>query len=193
LLLVACTADTGGLAYEPEPGVDAAPPNLPPDAAVPPDGPPPPPPDAALPADAPPQCPAGYAYYDTGTAYRVASGFLTWLDAERDCEDDGFGTHLAVIQDQHELMLLDGLASGQVWVGLSDRIDEDVWLWVTGEPAFYLPFKNGEPNDSGPTGEDCVELMADEYNDEGCDFAIQSYVCECDGVPADESSYLDVD
>jgi len=184
--LAACSFDAGGLPTAPlatpvdaagldaSAAVDAAPPG--PDAAV----------DAA-PAVA---CPAGYTRVAAAgrSAYRAA-GAGRWRAAEADCENDGPGAHLAVIDDTTEALVARILAGGEdVWVGVSDRVDDGVYRTVLGELATFLPWAAGEPNDLGQ--EDCVELdgLDRTYNDSNCQLA-KPYICECDGRAADRSAF----
>jgi hypothetical protein len=174
-LISSCTFDPGGLlVIEPDDPSDAGLVAAPIDAA---------PPIDAFDFD-PSGCPAGYAgNAETGSAYRMVGPGAPWTLAEDDCENDGDATHLVVIDDVGELTTIVQAYGGngqQLWLGLSDRDEEGSFRLVTGEPALYLPWHGGEPNDSG-LGEDCVELAGDHFNDEGCDLAFNSYVCECDG------------
>jgi len=205
--LPACGFDVGGLPVgPPSNGGDAAPPDGPPgptdgeivDASV--DA-PPPPPDAPVPVDAPPpppdapppptlDCPDGYVTVPgSRSAYRVSEGLRRWRGAEADCESDGDGTHLVVIDDPAELVQVSTLVGGgDVWVGVDDRIAEDVWLTVLGDLAEFLPWAATEPNDDG--NEDCVELRTATrtYNDRECAF-VGRYVCECDGLEPDRRTF----
>jgi hypothetical protein len=150
-----------------------------------------PPPDAPTP-DAAFVCPAGYVKSTVagGTSYRLVQQSRGWAAAEADCEDDSFGlTHLAVIGDAFELNAVSIVATvPEVWIGVSDRVEEAQYLAVTGESAPFLPWGSGEPNDSGLGGEDCVELNEEVFNDENC-LGLLFYVCECDGVPADNDAF----
>jgi hypothetical protein len=149
--------------------------------------------DAAPPtvADAAPPfvCPAGYvADPISGTSYRLSALPASWRSAEADCENDD--AHLAIVSDQHEIAHVDAMAAGSpVWVGLSDSLDEGIFLWVDGLDASFQPWHFGEPNDGGLFGEDCVSLAQGGYNDEGCIATLHRYVCECDGLPADPASF----
>lgn len=197
---VGCAFDTGGLSLPALPadddaglrmGADApsAEPDAPsPDASSPDAS----PPDASPPDADPNACPLGYvADPVTGSAYRVVPSYGNWLTAEADCEDDGNGTHLVVIDDATELARVGALTLPfQLWIGLTDRKQEDHFRWVTGPftRQIDLPWKAGEPNDSN--GEDCVELTeTDEYNDEDCVTGINQYICECDHIPAKGGAY----
>jgi lectin-like protein len=150
-------------------------------------------PDATLIPDAhvPAPCPDDYAPLGAdGTVYRLGFGILNWDLAEADCEDDGDGTHLVVIEDEDELdQVTDMIGVGTAWVGVTDRIEEDQWLTVFGEEAEVQPWGGGEPNDANG-GEDCVELHAPprKFNDVGCGKP-NRYVCECDGREPDPAAF----
>ena len=135
-------------------------------------------PDAAEPPDAR-LCPG--SYMDLGVAgsrYRLDFE-KTWPDAEVVCERDGAGIHLVIVDSAAERTALGGLVDVAVWVGLTDRVNENDFLDVTGIRPAFQPWTNGEPNDL-PPGEDCVELDATGFNDNPCG-QIQAFVCECDG------------
>ena len=167
----------GGIDPSVDAGADASVPPI--DAGV--DA-PPPPPDAAAPT-----CPGGYVAVDgLASRYRVVtSQYRRWTGAEADCEDDGAGTHLVVLDSAAELALLDARLGETFWVGVSDRVNEGTWRTVTGVPAL-LPWNSGEPNDI--LGEDCGEIAGGGLNDLDCG-AFRRYVCECDGLPAIPGAY----
>jgi Lectin C-type domain len=189
--LAGCVYDVSGhtFAHEDSDAAESAP-----DAAEPPEAPPPDamvdaaPPDAT-PAPPPLACPDDYQVDpQTGSAYRLGWLLKRWRAAERDCEDDGPGIHLAIVDDEAELASVSALAGVlPAWVGVSDRVDEDRFLGVDGRAPDFMPWDTGEPNDSG-FGEDCVELRRSSFNDLPCAVP-QRYVCECDGVAADDASY----
>jgi len=139
--------------------------------------------DATLDADL---CPAGYVTIPGAPSrYRVGTIIRNWLDAEKDCEHDGFA-HLAILDSDSERDAVRGAVQGERWLGVTDIVKEDEFLKVTGGAATYLPWLGGEPNNQ--FNEDCVELKAGGFNDEGCG-ALQGYVCECDGLPSIEGTY----
>jgi hypothetical protein len=55
---------------------------------------------------------------------------------------------------------------------------EGHFVKVTGGPATFLPWAQGEPNNSGGS-EDCVELVGDGLNDDSCDAPLP-FLCECE-------------
>jgi hypothetical protein len=149
-----CRRSTPGSIAPPPPPVDAAvddaPPPPPVDAGV--DA-PPPPPDAAAPT-----CPGGYVAVDgLASRYRVVtSQYRRWTGAEADCEDDGAGTHLVVLDSAAELALLDARLGEDV-LGRRERPGQRGHLAHRHRavPAL-LPWNSGEPNDI--LGEDCGEI-----------------------------------
>jgi len=58
---------------------------------------------------------------------------------------------------------------------------------VTGGVAPYLPWRSGDPSQVGPA---CAawDPQAAQYRDEQCSQGRQ-FICECDGILADPSSY----
>ena len=144
-----------------------------------PDG-PPGQPDAAIDAsiDAGPDlCPTTYAFLGGGLnhKYRLLGTVLTKNQQETVCQGDG--AYLAIPDDANELTQVTGL-SGNIWVGVSDQVTENMWLTSLGATATFLPWATGEPDDQGP-GEDCVMATATLlYYDERCGDRHPA-VCEC--------------
>ena len=90
----------------------------------------------------------------------------------------GEGGYLVVPDDMAELQAVTSLA-GNVWVGVNDRAQEGVFVTQLGNPATYLPWAAGQPDDDNP-GEDCVAASAAlQYSDERCGQA-RAAVCECE-------------
>src|SRR6266540_3283763 len=96
----------------------------------------------------------------TGPITNAANGhwyFLlapeNWPSAEAEAVD--LGGHLATIDDANEnawvtnaFSNFGGVARG-LWIGLNDSDQENVWVWVSGEPASYRNWAPGEPNSGG--------------------------------------------
>jgi hypothetical protein len=175
-LCAACSFDPRGV---PAGAAIDAPANLPVDASV----------DAHVDAmvDADP-CPMGYAPISGGgprTQYRFVTASAQWLDAEKDCEDDGLA-HLVVLDSDGERDSVRGAISGDAWVGVTDLVSEGTYFKVTTGVATYLPWLSGEPNNL--FNEDCEELKGGGFNDEDCGSS-RVYVCECDGQAANPVAY----
>ena len=149
--------------------------------------------------DAPtgPQCPAGYgsivALSNTASRYRFVNTQVAWIDAERDCEDDGDmmqrPTHLIVLDDAAEKAamitgLLGTAAINDQWIGLTDLDDEGDFEHVTNQSSTYTanPTANAD-------NKDCVRIKdtgAEETR--SCD-ETNRFVCECDAISAASSRF----
>jgi len=168
LLLAACKFEPGVITRDAAGTVDAG------DATAAMDGPmgDAPTSDAAIPA-----CPAGYTPNANGSEYRFVNTAALWLTAEQDCEDDVVGhTHLVVLDQTSEVMIVDAISSATVWFGSSNRIDVNSWRWVTGATAPNLG------TSAGRCGRYSPEYNND--NDDDCATTSWRYVCECDHVAA---------
>jgi hypothetical protein len=153
-------------------------------------------PDAPLPAT----CPVSYSIV-TGLStsrYRVSMNSATWDAAQTACLADqplnsSRHTHLAVATDDSELAALASASSSDAWVGLSDRVTEGTYLWVTDEATAYPP-ASGAPWDSNQpqtgTTVNCV-LIAKSIGllrVQQCGNQ-RSFICECDSHAADTAHY----
>lgn len=67
----------------------------------------------------------------------------SWHTAQEYCR--GMGAHLVTISSEAENLFVYNIAS-YAWLGASDKNQEGVWLWVTGEPMTYVNWAEGEPN-----------------------------------------------
>jgi len=136
-------------------------------------------------------CPASYAgqLQGSGSRYRVVDQPAPWLDAQRDCADDGAGTHLAVVGSELERSGLRTLFQDDLWIGFSDRVAEGSFRWVTGASSAFTGWASGQP-DGQDASQDCVEQkhMMQSWHDQPCTDLL-AYVCECDGVAADPATY----
>jgi hypothetical protein len=146
-------------------------------------------PDAA-PDAMPAGCPTDYVALDgapTTSRYRVVAGFVNWGPAEMDCDNDGTGTHLVVVDDAAESAAIDTAFFGDLWLGASDRRSEGTFLAVTGGPMPYTNWSLFEPDDF--FGQDCAGL--DEggfYSDRTCG-GNRGFICECDGLEPDPNAF----
>lgn len=61
------------------------------------------------------------------------------------------------------------IATGSVWIGANDDVNEGHFVWMNGEPVGASAWAAGEPNNSG--GENCTELILSTglWNDLRCD------------------------
>lgn len=132
-------------------------------------------------------CKTSYTFLYGTSKYR-GGGSDTWTSFEADCESDGVGMHLAVIDSAAELAGLAPLAANTpTWIGISDLVTEGTFVSVTGASPAVLPWAIGHPTANGP---DCVlwDPATNTFTDEACGNP-HPRICECDGVPADQAAY----
>ena len=94
--------------------------------------------------------------------YLTVLELMRWGDAAAYAES--IGGHLVTIEDDAENRFLLDLAkergsSQNFWIGLSDQVQEGIFLWVTGESSIYSNWNTGEPNNAG--NEDYVMMDYD--------------------------------
>ncbi|XP_053713209.1 C-type lectin domain family 4 member K-like isoform X1 [Synchiropus splendidus] len=97
----------------------------------------------------------GWLYFRT-SLYYVSPVKKSWFDSRSFCVERG--ADLVVINSKKEQEFTNKFAK-ITWIGLSQREDNEQWVWVDGTPlnrSFWAP---GEPNDSGENGENCTEIM----------------------------------
>lgn len=132
-----------------------------------------------------PGCPATYVSVPGQTSrYRTVMTPRTWSEAEADCEADGVGMHLAVVDNASEHTAVDALTGASIWFGLTDRKVEGTPRWVTGATPSYTNY-GGAGNE---TGYDCAGIYQSKWAWGECVTTIK-YVCECDGIAAQASAY----
>jgi hypothetical protein len=139
-----------------------------------------------------PACPASYTVLvpGSGSRYRAVTQPASWSAAQGDCEDDGAGAHLAVIGSELERSGAGALVGDDFWIGLSDRVTEGTFRWVTGAATPFTAWAAGQPDEDGGD-EDCVEqkrMTMPGWHDQPCTDLL-AYVCECDGVSADPAAH----
>ncbi|MNC90340.1 hypothetical protein D3C83_64250 [compost metagenome] len=79
--------------------------------------------------------------------------------------------------------VLAGLA-GDWWIGITDRVDEGVWRAVTAQTMFFT----AGASPGGNTTDCGLADVSGVIGSQSC-FGDDSYICECDGVPADPANY----
>lgn len=141
-------------------------------------------PASDAPADAA-TCPTSYAAVPGQLShYRIVPTPQTWSLAEADCEDDGVGTHLAVVDTMAEDAAVDALTGASIWFGLTDRKVEGTPRWVTGATPTYTNY--GGPGNTAAY--DCSGIYQGKWAWGDCTTLIR-YVCECDGMAAQPTAY----
>lgn len=127
--------------------------------------------------DAASACPATYLSIN-GSAHRylLRPDQASWAAQRTACMAEG--AYLVVPDDMSELEAIATLTSNNFWVGITDQADEGSFVTVLGAPAMFLPWDNGQPDNSGNS--DCVAAVPSlEYRDQRCFDSIRA-ICECE-------------
>ncbi|QXE23940.1 C-type lectin domain protein [Richelia sinica FACHB-800] len=84
----------------------------------------------------------------------------TWTGAQAQAQSAG--GNLVTINDAAEQAWLVSTfgATTRYWIGLTDRVTEGSYAWVSGEPVTYTNWALGEPNNTPypPDGEDYIAM-----------------------------------
>ena len=77
--------------------------------------------------------------------------YITWTDAKDRAESSNFygiNGHLVTISDAHENQFVSNMIWERhtSWIGLTDRVTEGTFKWVTNEPLSYTNWDQGEPS-----------------------------------------------
>jgi hypothetical protein len=99
-----------------------------------------------------------------GHKYYVSKNTAAWPEADGTCRQ--YGGHLVTITSKEENQaLLQAIKSKNInvslWIGLTDKDDEGIWKWVTGEKLGYTYWDIQQPDNwtgPGPGGEDYAAI-----------------------------------
>lgn len=143
-------------------------------------------------------CPAGYTASPFGGIYRMGTMQKPWDLAAMDCLDDTIGggtkhTHLIVLSSDAELNAATAFSlQADVWLGLTDRVTEGTYIWMTSDAPTYPPttgppWAQGQP--ANGVAADCVEMDQFAQLSEASCANTKRYICECDTFAADPTRY----
>ena len=137
-------------------------------------------------------CPNGWTInLETMHCYKMFDTPKNFSAAEADCEES-HGT-LATAYDAKEQAFVSSLKGVKeaIWLGLSDTTVEGTFRWANGSRLAYSNWKEGEPNDKGSAGEDCVQMVGDgKWNDKNCNNVDLKYICKIPLEVFDEYSWF---
>ena len=108
--------------------------------------------------------------------YALIDTKASWHVAKRICEE--MGGHLATLEtpaEQQGVLELCKPVTYPVWIGATDELEEDKWLWVTGKPV-EMNFRHD--NAYGAEHYLCYWPPSGNWDDNGS--ARNSFVCEWD-------------
>ncbi|KAK6324671.1 hypothetical protein J4Q44_G00040130 [Coregonus suidteri] len=125
-----------------------------------------------------PCCFDGWRKFDS-SCYFLSTEDKTWEESRQDCLKRG--ADLVIINSREEQEFIFNL-NKRVWIGLTDRQREGTWKWVDGTTLTTEYWYDPQPNNSGPTGEDCAEINNDQrplkaWNDSPCNRRL-NWICE---------------
>lgn len=141
--------------------------------------------DAGIDAPRPGEdCPGSYAPIANGTPghrYRRLGPPKEWDEQVASCTEPGARTYLAIPDDASELAALVALnGSNKLWLGISDRETEEIFVNAKGVVQVFLPWKQGSPDQAEDNDKDCVAADSDRaIIDDKCDQKYEA-VCECE-------------
>ncbi|XP_034546802.1 CD209 antigen-like protein E [Notolabrus celidotus] len=121
------------------------------------------------------QCETGWKNF-SGSCYYISTEKKSWTSSREDCIAKG--ADLVIIDSQEEKDFLSGLASSgaNIWIGLTDNVQEGTWMWVDGSRVTTTYWGDGQPNSEG--NQDCGEMVKKgEWNDDIC-YAKNIWICE---------------
>ncbi len=124
---------------------------------------------------------------DDQTCYMLFNSIRTWQAAQADCL--AVGANLVIIDSDAEQRIVGGLSANfppdgpDIWLGATDELVENSFVWVDGQPMVFQTWRDGEPNNNGPGDdpENCAVIEGDtaahEWDDRSCIVAAP-YICE---------------
>ncbi|CAH1779946.1 unnamed protein product [Owenia fusiformis] len=131
-------------------------------------------------------CAAGWSDYLLGSyCYKVSAVLpnyrLNWLDARKNCIDQGAELASFHDDDEHDFVyknFIFGESDEPLWIGLNNRDTEEGHKWSDGSSVTYTNWADGEPNNWGDR-ENCVEMKNSDgkWNDMNCG-RTRNWVCK---------------
>jgi hypothetical protein len=128
------------------------------------------------PSEAAEACPDGVLGPDSTRCYLASEADAVWQSAREQCLD--WQGALVRVDTAEEDRFIETLVSASQWLGASDTVFDNVFVWTDGSPLVFGNWGPGQP-DRFP-GPDCIEKRASAgglWFDQPCDLA-RAFVCE---------------
>ncbi|XP_021363194.1 uncharacterized protein LOC110456661, partial [Mizuhopecten yessoensis] len=119
------------------------------------------------------------------TGYKDMCYFLmldlqTWAEAQHQCKVMGGDVATVNSQAVQDLLfsLINEKNSQDIWIGLTDTVEEAVFEWSAGEPVMYTNWNANQPQSPTNVDEDCVSMSNSTggWQDEDC-YSHKQYMC----------------
>uniref|UniRef100_A0A4W5QT04 C-type lectin domain-containing protein n=1 Tax=Hucho hucho TaxID=62062 RepID=A0A4W5QT04_9TELE len=130
----------------------------------------------------------GWMYYKS-SFYFISTEMKTWDGSREDCQKRG--ADLVVINSREEYVFIHGLNKEKFWIGLTDRVEEEIWKWVDGTALTTGYWGRGQPNNQNRMEEDCTGQWSDlstpntGWHDAPCN-ELHFWICEKCGLTVTE-------
>ncbi|WP_441290275.1 C-type lectin domain-containing protein [Sorangium sp. KYC3313] len=125
-----------------------------------------------------------------GHDYLFVTNLMSWSAARSYCVQNGYD--LVTISSPAEQAFLTAeetsRASSPFWIGYNDRGVEGTFTWASGEPAVYVNWRPGQPNNDN--SQDCVEDNSQgtfQWSDVDCS-SDRHFICERGSVPGQDGT-----
>uniref|UniRef100_A0A3B3I827 C-type lectin domain-containing protein n=1 Tax=Oryzias latipes TaxID=8090 RepID=A0A3B3I827_ORYLA len=105
------------------------------------------------------RCPEKWIRFGS-SCYFLSGESKSWDEARESCR--ARKADLVVINTEGEKTFLFALRDKNVWIGLTDKVQEGTWKWVDGSPLTLQFWEENQPDNGGGMvaygEEDCVEI-----------------------------------
>ena len=123
-------------------------------------------------------CPKGWEY-EGGKCYHTrTSGCLNFYEAKTYCESRN--SSLPVVENDIEYYFLKKETNQKAWIGLTDEIKENDWVWIRSVNSPFTKWLPGKPD--GKIEENCAVLEKQKnetgYNDMNCKATCAEVICQ---------------
>ncbi|XP_068277876.1 hepatic lectin-like isoform X2 [Nyctibius grandis] len=122
------------------------------------------------------KCSAGWKIFEK-SCYSFSTETMSWPDAKESCADQG--AHLVTVNSELEQKFLkDNInRSSTYWLGVTDQLEEGIWVWTTGEQtsiSYWNTWKENKDRDQ----KDCGSIGPDGiWTDDRCSHS-NHWICE---------------
>ncbi|HKO90998.1 MAG TPA: C-type lectin domain-containing protein, partial [Polyangiaceae bacterium] len=133
-------------------------------------------PPVEVPPSAAERCLDGVLDAAQTSCYRAVTIPATWDNARIDCNN--WGGRLVQVDSGAEDLLVGELVTVNQWLGASDTVIDNVYVWTDGSPILFGNWGLSQP-DRFP-GADCIEKRETpgrQWFDQPC-YNVRAYVCE---------------